>query len=149
MAKRKQIISIDFSMFEEYAEKIERLNLDLEEIFGEAMEKAARTVQQDTLAALQNEHLPAKGKYSTGTTKLQVISPESVRTKWDGPYGEVELGFDKTKPGAGGYLITGTPKMQPDYALEKIYGQKRYERDLIAQINRDLQEMIDRRMRVR
>lgn len=149
MAKRKQIISLDFSMFEDYAEKIERLNLDLKEIFGEAMEKAARTVQQDTLAALQNENLPAKGKYSTGTTKLQVISPESVRAEWDGPYGEVDLGFDKTKPGAGGYLITGTPKMQPDYALEKIYGQKRYERDLIAQINRDLQETIDRRMRGR
>lgn len=146
MAARKQFISIDFSDFSDYADEMEKLNMDIKEIFGKAMEKAARTVQEDTLSALDNQYLPAHGIYSKGTTKQQVIPPESARTKWEGPFGEVELGFDKSKPGAGGYLITGTPKMQPDYELQKIYGQKRYERDLRKQIEEDLQREIDRRL---
>lgn len=141
---RKQMISIDFKNFSDYAEKIDKLGANLKSVFSKAMEEAAEKVQQDTIAAIQPVNLPAKGRYSTGDTLNSVI--RDPKTKWEGSVGEIPLGFDKTKPGAGGWLITGTPKMRPDYALEKIYGTKRYESELKKTIEKALQREIDKIM---
>lgn len=142
MAARKQFLSIDFSNFAQYAEKLEQLGANLQKVFGAAMEKEAEKVQQETIAALAKANLPAKGEYSEGTTEDSVIS--DVKTIWQGNTGEVKLGFDKTKEGVGGFLITGTPKMQPDQALENIYGSKKYESNIKKQIEQDLQAEINR-----
>ena len=141
---RKQMISIDFKNFSDYAEKIDKLGANLKSVFSKAMEEAAEKVQQDTVAAIQPVNLPAKGRYSTGDTLNSVI--RDPKTKWEGSVGEIPIGFDKTKPGAGGWLITGTPKMRPDYALEKIYGTKRYENELKKTIEKALQREIDKIM---
>ncbi len=141
---RKQMISIDFKNFSDYAEKIDKLGANLKSVFSKAMEEAAEKVQQDTIAAIQPVNLPGKGRYSTGDTLNTVI--RDPKTKWEGSVGEIPLGFDKTKPGAGGWLITGTPKMRPDYALEKIYGTKRYESELKKTIEKALQREIDKIM---
>lgn len=141
---RKQMISIDFKNFSDYAEKIDKLGVNLKSVFSKAMEEAAEKVQQDTIAAIQPVNLPGKGRYSTGDTLNTVI--RDPKTKWEGSVGEIPLGFDKTKPGAGGWLITGTPKMRPDYALEKIYGTKRYESELKKTIEKALQREIDKIM---
>jgi hypothetical protein len=136
------MISIDFKNFSDYAEKIDKLGANLKSVFSKAMEEAAEKVQQDTIAAIQPVNLPGKGRYSTGDTLNTVI--RDPKTKWEGSVGEIPLGFDKTKPGAGGWLITGTPKMRPDYALEKIYGTKRYESELKKTIEKALQREIDK-----
>lgn len=141
---RKQMISIDFKNFSDYAEKIDKLGANLKSVFSKAMEEAAEKVQQDTIAAIQPVNLPAKGRYSTGDTLNSVI--RDPKTKWEGSVGEIPIGFDKAKPGAGGWLITGTPKMRPDYALEKIYGTKRYENELKKTIEKALQREIDKIM---
>lgn len=141
---RKQMISIDFKNFSDYAEKIDKLGANLKSVFSKAMEEAAEKVQQDTIAAIQPVNLPGKGRYSTGDTLNTVI--RDPKTKWEGSVGEIPIGFDKTKPGAGGWLITGTPKMRPDYALEKIYGTKRYESELKKTIEKALQREIDKIM---
>ena len=85
---------------------------------------------------MANRYLPATGKYSTGDTKKSIAEPKVV---WSGTVAEVGLGFDKTKPGAGGFLITGTPRMEPDRKLEKIYARKKY----LKQINEDLSEVLE------
>lgn len=141
---RKRMLDIDFSNFEEYAEKLDLLGASLKEVFSKAMEEAAEKVQQDTIAALEDVNLPASGIYSQGDTKESVIV--DPKTRWEGNLGEIPLGFDKTRKGAGGFLITGTPKMKPDYALEKIYGTRRYENQLKKQIEKALQKEIDRIM---
>lgn len=138
---RNKMISIDFSNFADYAAKLETLNADLKSIFSSAMEAAAEKVQLDTIVALDSANLPANGTYSQGDTLDSVI--DDIKTNWQGSVGEIKLGFDKTKQGAGGFLITGTPKMRPDAALEKIYGSKRYESELKKQIEKSLQEAID------
>lgn len=140
--KRKQFLSIDFSNFAEYIEKLDLLNANLQDVISRAMEEAAEKVQQDTIAALEKSNLPAEGVYSQGDTLKAVIT--DPKTLWLGSIGEIKLGFDKTRAGAGGFLITGTPKMRPDYALERIYGSKRYESELKKQIEKALQEEIDR-----
>lgn len=145
---RKQMIGIDFSAFADYAERLEDLGADLKQVFSDAMEEAATKVQQDTLDALEDAYLPAKGKYrgTLNQTEQQVINPNSVKTSWSGSVAEIGLGFDKSKPGAGGWLITGTPKMRPDYKLEEIYSRKKYANDIKKQIAQSLQKAIDKKM---
>lgn len=138
---RKNGLYIDFSNFEEFAEMLDNLGADLKEIFESAMEQAAETVQEDTISAMSKVNLPAEGKYSQGDTLDSVI--KDARVIWQGTVGEIGLGFDKTKPGAGGFLITGTPKMRPNYELEKIFGTRRYENQIKKDIETLLQEEID------
>lgn len=142
--RRKNSISIDFSVFEDYAAELDDLGANLQEIFEDVMEQEAETVQEDTLEALDNANLPAQGEYSIGTTKDNVNQHPKV--EWSGSIGEVGLGFDKTKPGAGGFLITGTPKMRPDQALVDIYGRKKYERKITNSIMEYLQAEIEDRL---
>lgn len=140
MARRKNFIAIEGSAFADYAEKLDKLGADLKQIFDESLTKAGEKVQEDVRGAVSASNLPARGKYSTGDTESSVLDPEVI---WSGSVGELPLGFDKTKPGAGGFLITGTPKMAPDYALAKIFTQKSYERNIKKEIEADLQKAID------
>ena len=144
MASRKNSLSIDFSNFAEYAERLDELNADLKEIFQDAMEQAAETVEWDIMDALADANLPALGKYSQGATEASVI--RDAKVQWQGMRGEIPIGFDKTMPGAGGWLITGTPKMRPDYKLEDIFSRRSYERKIMKQIEEHLQEEIDERL---
>lgn len=144
MASRKNFIDIDFSNFAEYAERLDELGADLQKVFGDAMEQAAETVQYDTEDAIAAGNLPAGGKYSRGATDASLLRNQQVQ--WSGMVGEIGLGFDKSVPGSGGWLITGTPKMRPDYKLEDIYGRKKYENKIYKQITEELQDEIDSRL---
>lgn len=137
-------LSVDFNGFADYAEKIDSLGGDLKRIFTKAMEQAWETVQTDTIAALDDAYLPAQGDYSHGQTAESVI--DDKRVTWSGSVGEISLGFDKTKKGAGGWLITGTPKMQPDAKLAAIYDSKGYEKRLQNDIKKVFQEEVKRIM---
>lgn len=143
MARRKNFIKIEGSAFADYAEKLDKLGADLKKVFDESLTKAGTKVQEDVRGAVASPNLPAKGKYSTGDTESSVLDAKVI---WSGSVGELPLGFDKSKPGAGGFLITGTPKMAPDYTLAKIFTQKSYERNIKKEIEADLQREIDRIM---
>lgn len=142
MAKRKNSLNIDFSCFNEYAEKIDKLGGDLKRIIGDVMEEVAKDVEEDTIKAMESANLPAKGVYSRGETEQSIV--RDAKTEWHGSLGEIAMGFDKLKPGAGGFLITGTPKMQPDRALESIYGKKSYETKARNKIREKLKKEIER-----
>ena len=139
--RRKNYIDVDFSNFADFAEKLDRLNADLKQIFGDAMERAAERVQEDTREAVEASNLPAGGNYSTGDTASSII--RDTKVKWSGSLGEVHLGFDKSKPGAGGFLITGTPKMAPDAALAEMYSGRKYQRQINKKIEEHLQKALD------
>ena len=125
------MLSMDFSVFEDFAEKIDRAGGDLKSVVDDAMQQVAETVQADTLEAVSAHNLPAKGKYSNGDTARSVIRESDVRVEWSGNIAEVGLGFDFSKPGAGGFLIHGTPKMAPDGALQDIFMRQKYKSQLI------------------
>lgn len=126
--KRNHGLSVDWNPFEAYAEDIDRLGGNLQAIFTDAMEQAAETIQEDTLEAISPGNLPAGGKYSNCITAASVVQGASVT--WSGTIAEIPVGFDFSKPGAGGFLITGTPRMRPDWALEDIYVRKKYMREI-------------------
>lgn len=143
MAKRNRL-SIEVSGFAEYAEKLDRLGGDLKSVINDALEQAAETVEDDTREAVAKSNLPAGGEYSNGDTESSIIS--GARVTWHGPIAEIGVGFDKSVPGAGGFLISGTPKMSPDYALEKIYSSARYKNQINKDIIEVVQEAINEKM---
>lgn len=142
---RNKGLSIDFSCFEDFAAELDNLGADLKSIFTDIMEQEAETVAEDTKEAVERANLPAHGVYSQGDTKDSIVM--QPRVEWSGELGEIGLGFDKTKPGAGGFLITGTPKMQPDYKLEDIYARKSYASKMTRDIMDYLSAEIDDHMR--
>lgn len=145
MAKRNQL-SLDFQIFERYAEEIDKLGGNLKLVVNDAMQQAGETVAADTLDAVNASNLPAKGIYSRGATAASVIKENEIRVEWSGLIAEVGLGFDKTKPGAGGFLISGTPRMKPDYALEDIYARKKYQKQLIKDVFEIFMDAVDNLM---
>lgn len=142
--RRKNFIDIDFYAFADYAERLDNLGADLKKVFGDAMEEVGEEIADDTESAIASGNLPAQGKYSRGATEKSLIRSPKVR--WSGMQGELPLGFDKDVPGSGGWLITGTPKMQPDYKLQDIYGRKTYQRKVNNKLKQKLQEAIDEHM---
>ena len=106
MAARKSAIEIDFGVFGDLAEQLEKLGGDVKESFTEVMEEQGKIVARDTKAAVAKSNLPAGGEFSKGKTEKSIIMNPQV--EWSGSVGSIGLGFDKTQPGAGGWLITGT-----------------------------------------
>lgn len=144
MAARKNGIHIDYSAFSDLIEQLERFEADVPKIVAESMEEAGETLAEETIEALASANLPASGKYSQGDTVASVVKAPKAETQ--GSYIEIGLGFDKTKSGAGGFLVTGTPKMRPDYKLEAIYGSRKYETKMKNQIKKKLNEELSAKM---
>ena len=141
---RKQCLSLDYSALDDYIERLRAIEADVDQVVADALEKAAEKVQEDTLKALEPSKLPAKGAFSQGDTKKAVL--KDVKAEKTRQYVEIPLGFDKTKPGAGGLLITGTPRMRPALALERIYGSRKYQTDITNEIRQELDKAIKERM---
>ncbi len=135
---------IDTSGLAELARKLDKIGNNVEKVVVQALEDAGEDVGVETLEAVANEHLPHKGKYSLGDTKESVIlHPKAVV---HGFAIEIGMGFDKTKSGSGTLLITGTPRMQPDLELEKIFASRKYTVNLNKQIAESIQDLIEDEM---
>ena len=134
MAKRNTL-KLDISGLEEMIVKLDALNGDVKKAVTDALMQAAETVHDDTVDALQDKYLPSHGEFSTGRTRLTVAEPV---VEWQGTTAIAPVGFDYGEKGAGGFLISGTPRMQPDARLEEIYTRKRY----MKALQNDMQEVI-------
>lgn len=104
------------------------------------LQEAAKQVQADTAAAIVAPNLPARGKYSGGETAGSVHTETAVM--WEGMSAWVPVGFDFAKPGAGGFLISGTPRMQPVHRLHEMYRGKKYINGIYQKMYDDLLERI-------
>lgn len=144
-AGRRNKFGIDWSQFEDYALKFEELNADVKKAFNDVMEQVGETVQEDTVQATKRAYLPAQGKYSQDET-IKAIDT-SPKVEWNGLRGSINLGFDYSKPSAGGFLITGTPRMKPDYKLEDIYARKKYAKQLTDDITQSFIDEVESHMK--
>ena len=140
----KNVLKLDVHGFDEYAEKLDRLDADLKKIFTDALEEVGETITEDTENAVTDENLPAGGKYSSGETKESIL--KNPKVEWNGTIGQINVGFDFGKSGAGGYLITGTPRMRPVKELNEIYKSKRYMNNIRKDMTEIFQDEIERRM---
>ena len=103
-----------------------------QKVVDEKLTEIGKQISRDTIEAVQKANLPAGGKYSRGDTEQAVVRDATVT--WDGGVAEIPIGFDFDKPGAGGWLISGTPKMRPDAELRRMYKAKKYMRDKQAEL---------------
>lgn len=124
----RNTLRLDTSGFTPLLRRLDDIGGDVQKAVTESLAKAGDIITKDTKAAMAKENLPAKGKYSTGATLKTIV--ENAQVEWEGLVGSIPVGFDFSLPGAGGYLITGTPKMKPNKALHKIYKEKKYMSDL-------------------
>lgn len=132
----RNTLKLDTRGFEKMLIQLDSLGGNVQKAVQDALTQASETITEDTKAAMEPANLPAQGKYSKGTTKESIITDHAVR--WEGQVGWVPVGFDFSKPGAGGFLISGTPRMRPNQALQRMYKQKRY----MNQIQKDISEVI-------
>lgn len=132
----RNTLKLDTSGFEEMLKKLDSIGGNTHSAVNKMLTQAANTIRQDTIAALDAANLPAQGKYSKGDTKESIVTDTSVH--WEGQVAWIPVGFDFSKVGAGGYLITGTPRMKPDAALNRMYKQKKY----MAAIQQDMSETV-------
>lgn len=144
MAKARNTFTLDTAPLEGLVQKILDLDGDAREAVESALEQAAETISDDTLDAIAPGNLPAQGRYSTGATEASVLRDQKVR--WTGTTAWIPVGFDFTMPGTGGYLISGTPKMQPVAQLRKMYKQKKYMADIQKDITDVLEDALIRAM---
>lgn len=124
----RNTLKLETDGFERMIDHLKQLEGDVQKAVTDALEQSGETITEDTQDAVSEANLPAGGKYSIGNTADSIVDP---KVTWvGGTMAEMPVGFDYGKKGAGGFLITGTPRMQPDYALQKIYKRKKYMRDI-------------------
>lgn len=138
-------LSFSTDGFAQYAAELESLGGDLKAFFTDQLEQIGETIAEDTIEAVRESNLPSGGKYSTGDTEKSII--RNPKVEWNGNVGSIGVGFDYAKPGAGGFLITGTPRMRPDYKLEDIYARKKYSSQLMRDVGDALEAEITKYMK--
>lgn len=138
------VLKLDLSGFKEMLERLDKLGGDIKNVVEDALTQAAETIADDTVDAMSTANLPAGGKYSHGETMASIVRHPVV--EWQGTYASVGVGFDFDKPGAGGFLITGTPRMAPNHALQAIYKRKKYMKSIQDDMSEIVSEAIVDRM---
>ena len=120
----RNTLKLDTSVLNSLIVELDKVDADTEKVIEITLKKAAVQIMNDTIIALNKPNLPAQGKYWRGQTDASVVHWPTV--EWDGTVAWVPVGFDYAKPGAGGFLIRGTPRMSPDVPLKQMYTGKKY-----------------------
>lgn len=132
----RNTLKLNLKGFERLLTDLDKLGGDLKPVVTDALSQAGETIGDDTYDAVGAGNLPASGKYSSGDTRHAVVRAPQV--KWSGTLASIGVGFDYNKSGAGGYLISGTPRMRPVSQLQDIYKRKRY----MSQIQKDMADIV-------
>lgn len=141
---KRATLNLDTKNLEELITKLDELGGDIKAAVEDALIEGAALVTIDTQNALSDSNMPAGGKYSSGETRESVV--KDLNVKWDGTQASIKVGFDYDKPGAGGYLITGTPHMRPNQALNEIYKGKKYMQGISKRMSEKVSEHIKKKM---
>ena len=115
--------SVEFAGFDELNKKLIKLQADARAAAEEALKKTRDIVTAAAEVGLQNQNLPAGGKYSHGRTASTLRRDYPVQ--WNGDEATIQAGFESKNWPVSWYLINGTPKMVKDQKLwDAFYGQQ-------------------------
>lgn len=126
--------------FAKLASRLNDIDDEAKDFLKAEYENLGKEIDDDTKEALKKANLPAGGVYSMGKTKEAVIN--QPKAEWSGTVLEMGYGFNRKKPNAGSYLITGTPKMKPVKELEDIYARQTYFKTKKRKIKKDFDNFI-------
>ena len=116
MAKKMRL---EFSGFEEMAERLDKLGGDLKKTTEKALEATHEHITPKVKEAFRKHDI----KYSHDTMKSLKKDSE---VEWNGSVASVGVGFKISSGGLPSiFLMYGTPKIQPDKKLyDSVYGNK-------------------------
>lgn len=140
----RNTLKLDTKGFEQLLTKLDSLGGNMVEVVDKALTDAGQKISEDTHRAMAKQNLPAGGKYSNDDTDKTII--DNPQVEWSGTAASINVGFDFAQPGAGGFLITGTPKMDPNKELQKIYKGKKYMKEIQEQMANTVGEAITKAM---
>lgn len=140
----RNTLRLDLSGFKELMTQLDELGGDLIKVTEDALTQAGETIGEDTRDAVQKTNLPAAGKYSQPDTEKAVVTHPQV--EWTGMTASIGVGFDYSKSGAGGFLITGTPRMKPVAGLQEIHKRKKYMSNIQKEMSEIISDAIAERM---
>lgn len=114
MSKNK--LSLDFKVFAEYAEKLDKLGGDVQGAADQVLQNAHDIVTANIKRDMQKHH-------RTGKTEKSIL--DHARVEWSGNMASIDVGFDLANGGlASIFLMYGTPRMEKDQQLyDHIYGR--------------------------
>ena len=124
--------SVEFGGFAEMNRRLLRMEADAKAVAEEALKATRDIVTEAAKIGLEDQYLPAGGKYSRGRTEKTLRPNEPV--VWNGDEATIEAGFDFYASPVGLFLTYGTPKMVKDQKLyDAFYGQEIRQAYLAAQ----------------
>jgi len=143
MATKKKF-ELEFEGWEELAEQFRNLGGDTNQLTEKVLKATHEYVTPKIHEKMQTSNLPAKGKYSQGDTKKQII--DNVNIEWFGTSATVDIGFSLDDSIVPIFLMYGTPTMNPVKGLKNaIYGTQT--KNEVAEIQEQIfVEEINRRL---
>lgn len=126
MAKKMRL---EFTGFEEYAERLDKLGGDLKKTTEKALIETHKLLTPKVEEAFRKHDV----KYSHDTMKSL---KKDARVEWDGSVAAIGVGFKISEGGFPSiFIMYGTPRMQPDKKVyNSIYGNKKKVRELQEKI---------------
>lgn len=124
--------SVEFAGFAEMNAKLLRLQANAKAVAEEALKATRDIVTEAAEIGLQDQYLPAGGKYSKDKTEA-TLRP-NLPVKWKQDVATIQAGFDLKKSPVSLFLMYGTPEMVKDQKLyDAFYGQEVRQAYLAAQ----------------
>lgn len=116
MSITKNKLSLDFKVFAEYAEKLDKLGGDIQAAADQVLQNAHDAVTANIKRDMQKHH-------RSGKTEKSILS--NAKVEWSGPFASIDVGFDIKNGGLPSiFLMYGTPRMDKDQQLyDHIYGR--------------------------
>ncbi len=126
MAKKMRL---EFTGFEEYAERLDKLGGDLKKTTEKALIETHKLLTPKVEEAFRRHDV----KYSHDTMKSL---KKDARVEWDGSVAAIGVGFKISEGGFPSiFIMYGTPRMQPDKKVyNSIYGNRKKVRELQEKI---------------
>lgn len=126
MAKKMRL---EFTGFEEYAERLDKLGGDLKKTTEKALIETHKLLTPKVEEAFRKHDV----KYSHDTMKSL---KKDARVEWDGSVAAIGVGFKISEGGFPSiFIMYGTPRMQPDKKVyNSIYGNKKKVKELQERI---------------
>ena len=124
--------SVEFGGFAEMNRRLLRMEADARAVAEEALKATRDIVTEAARVGMEDQYLPAGGKYSRDRTE-ETLRPDT-QVKWNGDEATLEAGFDLKMSPVSLFLMYGTPKMVKDQKLyDAFYGQEIRQAYLAAQ----------------
>ena len=100
-------ITVDFKVFEKYAEDLERLGGDLKAVTEDILQESHHMVTTDLERAMLKHN-------KSGDTDKSLLRNEKVQ--WQGNIASIHVGFDIANGGLPSiFLMYGTPRHEPNH----------------------------------